>query len=469
MSLTDKIGPPAEAVVVSLPTQPAQLPAKLAGQTQDHAGQLVVLAGTGPASRKVRVGQKVRATGVRLPDAQVARIMPPTYYASGSNDPGEIRGFAELGHPVGTVADQLLRHPAAKAEILATGGHVPVFVDSGAFSEVKFTARGPVVVKPITPAQWQQRLALYRELAAAIGPALSVVAPDQVGFAAATLARLARYRHEVRAIAAHGARILVPLQGQDKVAFWRQVQALDLAPAAQLVPALPMKKNATSDREAVDFVARAQPHALHLLGLGAGNRRVQTRALDLGAKKQRAHSLPVQLAAAVPGLTLSLDSNLIRANVERKARVRKLTAAQDAAREDLNEVRWGEGAPAGHMGVVGDYTDLIATPSAWMTPTAQRQFVKLAGLTAAEARRWHHDPDAFLQEQDDDSERRYQQPLVDLALDQLWAAYHAKATTTERKRRGIRAAFGPGGKRWHAPRRPSRLGRLVATLNRLTR
>jgi len=212
---------------------------------------------------------------------------------------------------VGVAAPEV--SPEARAELAAA--EVPVFLDSGAFSEVEFGPEGPRTVAPISPEEWTRRLELAEGLAADLGDLLHFVAPDKVGFPGETLGRLSRYRREVRRVAAHGARVLVALQGTDKVDFWRKVKLLDLAPADQLVAALPMKKNATTPDQVVDFVRRARPRAVHLLGLGAANR--------------KAGPLVDALRAVDPELEITLDSNLIRANVGRKPRVRKLTAAVD--------------------------------------------------------------------------------------------------------------------------------------------
>ena len=99
-----------------------------------------------------------------------------------------------------------------------------------------------------------------------------------------------------------------------------------------------MKKNATSPDQVIDFVRRARPKAIHLLGLGAANR--------------KAAPLLAELRRIDPELEISLDSNLIRANVGRKP-VRKLTAAQDMFKSESPFVRkcrgiwhaFGDGRP----------------------------------------------------------------------------------------------------------------------------
>lgn len=226
-----------------------------------------------------------------------------TYFHSGSNHAGEIEGWASIGAPIGVAVDQL-KADAIKA-LKATAGSVPVFVDSGAFSEVEFPKdSAPVVAKPISAAEWTRRLAVYQDLAETLGSALTVVAPDMVAFPAETLTRLATYREQVRKLAATGARVLVCLQGADKAAFWQQAQdVLGLTEADGIVPALPCKKNATSPAEVVDFVKAARPASVHCLGLGARN--------------QNAAGLVQALRAVDADLDITLDSNALRANVGR--------------------------------------------------------------------------------------------------------------------------------------------------------
>ena len=86
----------------------------------------------------------------------------PTYYASGSNHPGEIRGFADLGHPIGVSALQLSEHALRLLERL----DVPLFVDSGAFGE----KAGRV----FDTRTWEGVLRVYERLAR---PGVRVVSP----------------------------------------------------------------------------------------------------------------------------------------------------------------------------------------------------------------------------------------------------------------------------------------------------
>src|ERR1035441_551977 len=122
-----------------------------------------------------------------------------TAYASGVNEAREIAGFALAGVPVGASASNL--REAAVRTILRSEG--PVFLDSGAFSEVRFSPQTQrmEIVNRITPREWRRRLAIYLRVAQTLGNRLSVVAPDCVGDQDETLKRLALYRPELHQLA----------------------------------------------------------------------------------------------------------------------------------------------------------------------------------------------------------------------------------------------------------------------------
>ena len=222
------------------------------------------------------------------------------YFASGTNRPAEIRGFAGIRHPIGVAAPELSEEAIRELEALSGEG-IPVFVDSGAFSEVEFSAAGPVVVRPITHEDWLSRLGLYRRLARALGSALHVVAPDMVGNQAITLERLTRYRREIAELAELGAVVLVPIQKGDlnQAEFHAQVSRV-LAEVAW-TPALPCKKAATTPAEIVAFCGSVKPARVHLLGLG--NTNVHSARVIAG------------IEAVSPKTLVQQDSCAIRANV----------------------------------------------------------------------------------------------------------------------------------------------------------
>jgi hypothetical protein len=131
-------------------------------------------------------------------------------YASGVNEAREVAGFALAGVPIGASAPNL-REDAIQAILRAAG---PVFLDSGAFSEVKFSPKSQrmEIMNRIAPREWRRRLDIYLRAARGLGDRLSVVAPDCVGDQAETLKRLALYRPELQQLAGLGARVLIPLQ-----------------------------------------------------------------------------------------------------------------------------------------------------------------------------------------------------------------------------------------------------------------
>jgi len=349
------------------------------------------------------------------------------YFASGSNHPGEIIGLATVGIDVGVAIHEL--HSAGERAIVdAVALGARVFVDSGAFSEIGFGPTGPFVAAPISDAEWTERLEAYVRLAAACGPSLYVVAPDMVAFQPETLARMVRFGSYVRSAAAHGANVLVPVQkgSMPMAAFWAAAVGALGVPEAQLVAAIPMKKDATTTAELVAFLRAARPARVHLLGLGP--------------KSPRFVEVVTAARAACPGVEILCDSVLITSLVGRTngrgGAPRALTAALDAVTAELEE-----GLFAGDCGDL-DWTDACSVPSAWLTAAGLRRFADALALsrvirTDADRAALLADPDAWLQDDD-----RYLDPRVEMALEALWAEYaRGPGSTTWRKRESLVRLF----------------------------
>lgn len=150
------------------------------------------------------------------------------YFASGSNNEGEIRALALLGIHPGVAVDQLDRRDAAFNRLVKLRGlPIKIFVDSGAFSEIDFKASPPCADDRAPPpcirlkdgkslyiddAEWRRRLLIYKRLARELGPQLYLVSPDMVGHQLHTLDRIQRFRDEVREVASLGANVILPLQ-----------------------------------------------------------------------------------------------------------------------------------------------------------------------------------------------------------------------------------------------------------------
>ncbi len=202
-----------------------------------------------------------------------------------------------------------------------------MFVDTGAFSEVKFSkAAGRLVVKkPITDAQWDKRLALAERVAAKFRTRALIVAPDLVGDQVATLARLAKYALRVAACAAHRARIIVPVQkgALPMSEMFRQACAI-LGLRETPIAGIPMKKDATSLADLAELVDSLPWYGarLHLLGLGPQSDRFA--AVIRCIKSRR------------PNAVITCDSVTVRRLAGRKngrgGGPRALTRYQDEAR-----------------------------------------------------------------------------------------------------------------------------------------
>jgi hypothetical protein len=255
-----------------------------------------------------------RDAGFMCPDAHA------DYFCSGSNLAGEIEGLAAAAENVGVAANEV-GEEAEQALLDLAGLTTKVFVDSGAFSEVGFGPQGPYVQEPITAEEWTERLGLYLRLAPVLRHQLYVVAPDMVAFQQETLERLAFYADTMRQVRATRANVIVPVQkgALPMAEFFRLAQQIL---GFQPIAGVPMKKDATSVEELRNFVAAAQPRAVHLLGLGPGSHGFEAAV--------------AAIAEASPGTRIFCDSVALRRMVGRTngkgGGPRRLTAAQDAVR-----------------------------------------------------------------------------------------------------------------------------------------
>jgi hypothetical protein len=361
-----------------------------------------------------------------------------TFYASGTNDSGEIRGFASLGIHVGFSASVIGPTALRELERHANTGLL-VFGDTGAYGERP--APGPDEdqrgfrtssrTREITDADWDARLDVFERVARIFGDRFSVVTPDRVGAQEATLARIETYAPRIRRIARFGARILLPLHAglQDLPAFCTKAEAILSLP---LVPAFPLPKGRTTVRALMGFARSQQPRVIHLLGLGLRSRWAR-------------HVFPA-LARQLPGLHVSMDANLITSAVGRRSNgtaARPLTAAQDEIRQRGYPHAFGETADPS-WGIRADYTDSVSSPSTWLGPSASRGIASTVGLSSIQAARWRRDPDSFLQEPitpHSDAPSWWEHPAMEAALEEAWIKHLHRLHTAPRKAEAIVVAF----------------------------
>lgn len=357
------------------------------------------------------------------------------HFASGSNELGEIRGWAALGHGIGVAEPELT--PSARRELVAAARDgVPVFVDSGAFSEVKFGPGGPEVVREISDGDWRQRLGRTLALAEQAGPALSIVAPDRVGDQQETLNRLRRYRPEMERIAATGAALLVPLQrgALSLVDFHHAVESVMVG--VPWVPAIPLKKAATAIPDLARYLAEIKPGRLHLLGLGP-------RSSDAEA----IHDL---LQRLVPDARVSGDSNLLRAEVGRSngpgGGARRFTEASDFANDELALETWAADFFPGST--LPRWRENIGRPSDWLEGGERAEAADRLDLVGEVRDWWMMDPSGavrVMRTEDEDSPD-FWSPVRQLILDGLWARHVQRTHVQVRKERAIKEAFGDSEK-----------------------
>jgi hypothetical protein len=347
-----------------------------------------------------------------------------TAYASGVNEAREIAGFALAGVPVGASSSNL--REAAILALLRSEG--PVFLDSGAFSEVRFSPQTQrmEIVNRIAPREWRRRLAIYLRLAEVLGDRLSVVAPDCVGDQDETLKRLARYHHELQQLAQLGAQVLVPLQVGTRTheEFYAEATAVAGVP---LVPAFTMKKAATSEGDAARFLRRVQPARIHLLGMGRQN--------------CRAPRMVAMIHGCSPLTEISMDSNRLRAVTGKK---RTMTVLERGFRSGSAEDLYGEinSAVLSTAQVRLDYTDCIYSPGDWATRDMLREIAISSGFNLSEMHAFFADPNGFIARSMPGSDVCYwEHPLVDFALDRAWRKYVGDVISSNVRTAAIRQTF----------------------------
>lgn len=350
------------------------------------------------------------------------------YFASGSNHEGEIQGLQDCGYNVGVAVDRVnARALCALCELAGTG--TKVFVDSGAFSEIKFSKNAPPrVKKAITHEQWIKRLELYVELATVLGSQVYLVAPDKVAFQADTLERMRRYAGYMQRCRELGANILVPHQKGELALSGFGVAATMALGFSDWIPAIPMKKDATTTEDLVEYLIAVKPAAVHLLGRG-----LTSKGWD---------KLVAAARAASPRTTIFCDSVLVKSLAGREnGRVdprtglkgpRVMTVAFDAANAELEATMWG--ATAAGM----DYTDeILMDIEEWFPQLTKAQRAETLTDLAQVARTEEPTEDDLADWLQENSNA-----YTDAILDALWSSWVLDTgAVTWRKRDAINHVF----------------------------
>lgn len=214
-------------------------------------------------------------------------------FHSGMSRSNDFHGAAGAGVAIGVVAGELTMGlmVGTLPRYLAQGGFV--FVDSGAFCEVK-THQAP---------DFERVLGAYELIAEMIDERsdafkrLYVVAPDKVGDQAVTLQRLARYKSRICALIEAGVQMIVPIQCGAMTASQMLEQAAAILGTRRFVAGIPSNKAAMSTEEC----ATLEHHSFHILGRVQLN---EEQAARLSALAQRN-----------PEAFITADANWLRSRI----------------------------------------------------------------------------------------------------------------------------------------------------------
>jgi hypothetical protein len=344
-------------------------------------------------------------------------------YSSGTNRASDIRGVIGAGIPVGVDISRL--SPSATRELL--GSALPVFLDSGAFGEVSIQKSPSCVTHPINDSQWNARLDKYLLIARQLGgkekspssfARVTIVAPDCVGNQGLTLTRLSKFRDRVRQVHAAGADVVVPMQigSLNVVEFYTKAMSiLDI----EIVPGMPMKKAATTPEAIQDLIQLCGPRRIHLLGLGADNR--------------KAAPIVRFIRHLSPSISISLDANRIRAAVGKN---RSITRREKKHFDDVIPSWTGEVDLRESGGELHDLTEMLFQPSLWLAGMKLTQFANsLTWLTDSQRTVFMADPDSFVNADDNSSDWLHQ------SLMQAYFGYIGTQTRRSARTRAVTEAL----------------------------
>lgn len=356
----------------------------------------------------------------------------PIYYRSGLHSPARIRALCRQQIPLGVTASTASTNGLDTISGYGRCGS-GVFFDSGAFEESSFDESGrPYVKTPMTEQDWARVFDRYEAMASAINDRLVIVAPDKLGDQQGSLERLARWGVRLFDVRTEGAHILVPLvkdaTGWSKAMGLadyerKALEAIDTHLAQQGVsfaqsdangepwhiPAIPVKKNATTLFELVQYMlSRHQPPAaMHLLGKGPWR-----------------HNGAPQMLAAIsllwPRCIVSMDSCWVRLKTGRSRKLEPLTACEDGV--CINAVGDADGFDIG--GELLTEQELIHNADQLLPQAQLARLGQSAGLDGAEAMRFALSPWRYIESSA--ANQRVKATLQKKLLGALRTAYTAR-------------------------------------------
>jgi hypothetical protein len=225
-------------------------------------------------------------------------------FRSGMSRAKDFRGAAEAGVPIGVVAGELTLGTVLFSipRYIRNGGFV--FVDSGAFSEIK---------TGIVP-DFNRVLRTYETLAEDADFDLShlyVVSPDKVGDQLVTLERIAQYKDRINALIKAGCKLIVPIQRGSMPAAEMLDRVVQTLGTNEFVAGIPSNQEAMS----IEECSTLNHHSYHILG------RVQMNPDQVSRLRA--------LRMNNPQAEITADANWLRSRIDK---ICQITEAERRAR-----------------------------------------------------------------------------------------------------------------------------------------
>lgn len=312
---------------------------------------------------------------------------------------------------------------------VAAAIRIPVFIDTGAFSELGAASRIP-------PRMWKSMLEQQIELAHAIGSLAVIVLPDKVGDQPETMRRLETYADQVNELLDAGARGVAVLQMGSRSPAKTAQRIADILGRYDWILGFPVRARGVEPehiRRCLEEISWV-PKGAHLLGIGPANQRWGEYVGALS---------PLEASAWA-----SSDAVVIKRLVQREKVLGPLTREQDVARVAIEEEAWSSlWDPL--VGELIDPTEQLDWPTGWLPQSAAAAIARMGRsegrLTEDEARAFSLDPTSGLR-----LVRQRDAPGVEwwleYELEKAWRARVEAMSTQTRAMRAIVQLFGE-----HAP------------------
>jgi len=186
-----------------------------------------------------------------------------------------------------------------------------------------------------------------------------------------------------------------------------------------------MKKAGMSQEQILRFVEEVRPAHVHLLGMGY--------------QRATAKRLVRRLLTTFCEITLSLDSNRLRA-VTGQARALTRTEAAMHAAEAGRLFACVDHPALSSAEEPLDYTEAIAFPSIWAGRLEVERIAAEGIESVTDRQQFLREPDAYLQEHVE-GQPRWVCPLLALALDRAWSRFVDARVHVAVRTAAIRATF----------------------------